>query len=63
MKGLGGLLVLLGILSVAFSLFDYEHKWLTWINNWGDGVAWGIRIGFIVVGGVLWMMARRKAQP
>ena len=31
-------------------------KVLAWIYSWGDGVAWGIKIGLIVVGGLLWLL-------
>lgn len=46
----GGFLVLMGVGSAILSLFDYEFKLLMWIDNWGTGVGWLIRIALAVVG-------------
>ena len=35
-------------------------KVLAWIYNWGDGVAWGIKIALVVVGGALWLIGRNQ---
>ncbi|WP_379972621.1 hypothetical protein [Eikenella halliae] len=41
-------------------LFNYVPKVLFWIYNWGDGVAWGIKIALVVVGGALWLIGRNQ---
>ena len=51
---------MLGILAIFLDLFNYVPKVLAWIYNWGDGVAWGIKIAFVVVGGVLWLIGRKQ---
>ena len=38
--------------------FNYVPKLLFWIYEWGDGVAWIIKIALIVVGGILWFLGR-----
>ena len=59
MKGLGSLLFIFGLASTIFSFIEREVRLLAWINNWGPGVAWAIRIGFMVVGGALWIAGSR----
>ena len=59
MNYVGRLMIILGVLSSILSLFDYEMKLLMWIDKWGTGPAWGIRIGLIVVGFLLWNATRK----
>ena len=64
MKGIGGLLVLFGAGSMVLSLMDKEFQLLMWIDTWGTGVGWGIRIALIVLGAGLWLMASgKRRQP
>ena len=52
--GQGGiLLAVLGILSIALSIFNYNISILAWIDMWGSAVGWIIRILLIVGGGAL----------
>ncbi len=62
MKGLGSLLMLVGVATVVLHLMDREYSWLSWIGNWGEGPAWGIRAGMIVVGGILFIMGKSQSQ-
>jgi len=50
MGQVGGILAIMGLISSAMSFADRELALLQWIDNWGTGTAWGIRIGMIVVG-------------
>lgn len=61
MENIGSTMVVLGILAIVLDFFNYVPKVLFWIYEWGDGVAWGIKIALIVVGGLLWLMGRGKA--
>ena len=61
MKGLGSLLMLIGVATIVLHFMDREYTWLSWIGNWGDGAAWGIRAGMIVVGGILFMMGKSQS--
>jgi hypothetical protein len=58
MKSFGSLLLLLGVLAIVLEFFGYVPKLLFWIYEWGDGVAWAIKIALIVVGGILWLLGR-----
>lgn len=60
MKGLGSLLVILGLASIAFGFMDRVPTVMQWIYKWGDGAAWAIKIGLVVLGVVIYLMAGRK---
>ena len=67
MKGLGGFLFILGVGSIVLAQLEMEFRILSWIDNWGTGVGWGIKIALIVVGVGLWLMSgrgqRAQASP
>lgn len=46
----GLLIALFGLVSSVITFFGYELRVLRWIDLWGPFVAWGIRLGLIVVG-------------
>jgi hypothetical protein len=60
MKGVGAFLIGLGILAIVFHFFEKVPGALSWIYNWGDGVAWAIMIGLVVLGIILLMAAARR---
>ena len=49
----GALVAFYGVLSAILSFFYYELGILMWINKWGGGTAWLIRLALIVGGGVV----------
>ena len=61
MRQLGFLLLLLGLASAVVYFMNMEMKVLRWIDNWGDGVAWGIRGGLVALGGLLVVATKPKA--
>ena len=58
---IGGLAFFLGVGSFVLNFMGYEFRLLSWIDNWGPTTGLIIRIALIVVGGGLWLMARRAA--
>ena len=60
MKGIGGLLVLLGAGSFVLNMMEREFTLIMWIDNWGPTVGMAFRIGMIVVGAALWFMGNKK---
>lgn len=60
MKGIGGLLILLGAGSFVLNMMEREFTVISWIDNWGPTVGMAIRVGMIVIGAVLWYMGHRK---
>ena len=62
MKQIGIYLMIAGIGSIVLNQFGYEFSLLMWIDNWGESVAWAIRGGAIVVGGVLFFLGMKEEQ-
>jgi hypothetical protein len=62
LSSIGAFCVLAGVISSLLQLIGYELRIFRALNEAGPGVAWGVRIGFIVVGGVLFLLAP-KSQP
>lgn len=67
MKSFGIALIILGILLSLFNIAGCQNEEgrrsaLDWINNWGEGTAWAIRIGIIAVGIILVFANNRKAK-
>ncbi len=60
MKSIGSTLAFLGAFAIVLNFLDRVPTVLAWIYNWGDTVAWIIKIGLIVVGGALWFMANKQ---
>jgi hypothetical protein len=49
-----------GVGSIILSFFNMEFMLLSWIDTWGESAGWAIRIGLAVVGGALWLIARKQ---
>lgn len=56
MRSIGGLMVFLGAFAFILNFVDRKPSLLFWIYEWGDMVAYGIMGGFVVVGGLLYVM-------
>lgn len=54
MKKIGSYIAIFGILSTILPFFNLELRFLSWIDNWGETVAWAIKIGLIVVGAIMY---------
>ncbi len=59
MRQIGSLAFILGILAIVLNYLDRVPTLLAWIYTWGEGPAWGIKIGLVVVGAVLWLLGGR----
>ncbi len=62
MRQIGSLLVFFGIFAIVLDFLNRVPTLLIWIYNWGDGVAWGIKIALVVVGGALWLMGSPSSE-
>ena len=56
MKSIGSLLLFVGVGTIVLNLIGYEFMFLSWIDNWGEGVGWAIRGVVIVAGGVVFFL-------
>ena len=61
MKKLGGYMLFFGIGSIILNYFNMQFIILSWIDTWGVTVGWSIRIGLIVAGAVLMLVAKKNA--
>lgn len=60
MKSIGSLLVVLGLAAIVFGFMDRVPSILSWMYDWGNTAAWAIKIGLVVVGAALYLMASKK---
>ena len=62
MRQFGIYVLIFGAGSMLLNLFGYEFRLLSWIDNWGEGVGWGIRIGLIVLGAILFFLGKPNEE-
>lgn len=62
LSSIGVFCILAGVLSSVLQLVGYELRIFRALDAQGPAVAWGVRIGFIVLGGVLALLAP-KSEP
>lgn len=60
MQNIGAAMVVAGLFAIVLDVVNRVPSYLIWIYNWGDGVAWLIKIGLVVVGGLIYYMFRPK---
>ncbi|MBW2526952.1 MAG: SPFH domain-containing protein [Deltaproteobacteria bacterium] len=56
-KKAGPALVVAGLLSIVLSVIGFNLRILLWIDAWGPLVGWGIRVGLVLVGAVIWLLS------
>lgn len=56
MKSFGSFLAIIGILAIVLDFFGRVPKVLFWIYEWGETVAWIIKIGLVVLGAILYFV-------
>lgn len=62
MKTIGTYMAIFGLLAIFLNFSNAVPRLLTWIYNWGEGVAWGIKIAFVIVGAILYFMGRKQEE-
>ena len=62
MRLLGLLLLAFGIALFVVHFMKMDVQLLHWVDTWGEGAAWGIRGGFVVVGLLLTMTGKQKGK-
>jgi hypothetical protein len=62
MRSFGLLLVFLGIAASVLQFMNIENPALSWTNNWGEGTAWAIRGGCVLVGALLVKVGKPKPK-
>lgn len=62
MKKIGSLMVFFGFFAIVLDFVNAVPRILAWIYNWGEGIAWAIKIGLIVIGAFLWLAGSRQDE-
>ncbi len=62
MQKIASLLVIFGLLSIVTGFFNHVPRILIWIYKWGEGPAWGIKIGLIVLGSILFVLSGKTQK-
>lgn len=60
MKKIGMYIALAGIFAIVLNFMDRVPRILAWIYSWGDNAAWAIKIGLVVIGGVLFFIGMKN---
>lgn len=55
-------MVFFGLFAIVLNFFDRVPSILMWIYEWGEGVAWAIKIGLVVVGAVLFFLGKPETE-
>ena len=55
-------MVFFGLFAIVLNFFDRVPSILMWIYEWGEGVAWAIKIGLVVVGAALFFLGKPEAE-
>lgn len=55
-------MVFFGLFAIVLNFFDRVPSILMWIYEWGEGVAWAIKIGLVVVGAVLFFLGKPEEE-
>jgi hypothetical protein len=56
-QGIGGTIALAGVASIVLNFINFNLRILMWIDAWGEGVGWAIRVGLVVLGGLVYAAA------
>ncbi|MGH8264764.1 MAG: hypothetical protein ACRET4_14900 [Steroidobacteraceae bacterium] len=63
MKKWGGTLFFFGVGSIVLYYLNMEFIVLAWVDHWGQTIGWTIRIGLIVIGGLMWLLGKQAEKP
>ncbi len=55
-------MAIFGVLAIVLNFFDRVPTILMWIYSWGETPAWAIKIGLIVIGGILFFVGKPSEE-
>jgi len=59
MRKIGSYMAFFGIFAIILNFLDRVPSILGWIYNWGETIAWAIKIGLVIVGAILFFMGSK----
>lgn len=62
MKSIGTLLFIFGAAAIILGFMDRVPTLMQWIYNFGEGGAWAIKVGFVVIGAGLYLFAVKQQK-
>lgn len=62
MKKIGSIMVFYGAFAIILNFFDAVPRIMFWIYNWGETIAWAIKIAFVILGGILWLIGNKSEK-
>lgn len=62
MRKVGSYMALIGIGLIVLPFVGLTIRFTDWIYEWGEGVAWAIKIGLVVVGAVLFFSGKPEEE-
>lgn len=60
MKEIGKYMAIAGLLAIGLNFANRVPRVLMWIYTWGETVAWGIKIGLVIVGAILYFISGKQ---
>jgi hypothetical protein len=55
-------MAIFGIIAIVFGFINRAPRLLKWIYELGNGAAWSIKIGLVVVGGCFILFSGKKTK-
>ncbi len=55
-------MALIGVGLIVLPFVGLTIRFTDWIYEWGEGVAWAIKIGLVVVGAVLFFLGKPEEE-
>jgi hypothetical protein len=62
MKSIGSLLFLFGAAAIILGFMDRVPTLMQWIYDLGETGAWAVKIGFVVVGAAMYLIANKQKK-
>ena len=62
MRKIGSYMAIIGLALILLPFIGLTVRFTDWIYNWGEGIAWAIKIGLIVIGAVLFFMGKPEVE-
>jgi hypothetical protein len=62
MRKIGSYMAFFGVFAIVLNFMDRVPSLLMWIYNWGDSVAWIIKIALVVIGAILYFMGGKPQE-
>lgn len=62
MQKIGSYIAFFGLFAIILKFFGRVPKFLFWVYNWGETVGWLIMIAFVIIGGGLYFLGKKRNE-